>query len=104
MSDLPREIREAVAYTAQHWPRTLTAEILLRELDALARRVYVLAKTEPADAPVTGTLPPHVANCPRCRIEDGCWVPCRKHQPMPADAPMTGTPGAQDEGSKVDGD
>lgn len=47
---LPVEIREAVTYTAQHWPRTLTAETLLRELDALARRVYVLASTVAVEA------------------------------------------------------
>lgn len=45
MTDLPSEIREAVAYSARNWPKKLTAEQLLRELDALARRVYVLATT-----------------------------------------------------------
>jgi hypothetical protein len=42
--ELPQEVREAVAYSAKNWPKTLTAEQLLRELDALARRIYVLVK------------------------------------------------------------
>lgn len=45
MSELPEEIKEAVAYSAKNWPRTLNAESLLRELDALARRVHVLTST-----------------------------------------------------------
>lgn len=24
------------------------------------------------------------ANCKNCRIENGCWLPCKKHQPRPA--------------------
>jgi hypothetical protein len=27
------------------------------------------------------TLPPHVDGCTNCRIVDGAWHPCRKHQP-----------------------
>lgn len=51
--ELPKEIREAVAYSGRHWPRTLDAETLLRELDALARRVYVLCG-EPDTSPEGG--------------------------------------------------
>lgn len=53
--ELPKEIREAVAYSARHWPKQLDAEGLLRELDALAQRVYVLS------SPV---LPPQGAPTP----------------------------------------
>jgi len=44
--ELPPDVMEAVAFTATAWPKTLDAQGLLRELDALAQRVSVLAKTE----------------------------------------------------------
>lgn len=49
MNELPQEIREAVVYSARNWPKTLDARRLLVELEALARRVYTLAKTEPQE-------------------------------------------------------
>lgn len=50
--ELPREIKEAVVYTARHWPRQLNSETLLQELNALAQRVYtlMLAENGKADA------------------------------------------------------
>jgi hypothetical protein len=56
MTELPKEIKEAVAYSAQNWPRILTAEQLIRELDTLARRVYILA---------TGSYPTFSSNKPK---------------------------------------
>lgn len=44
--DLPQEIKETVVYSARNWPKILDAKTMLRELNALAQRVYVLAKTE----------------------------------------------------------
>ena len=53
-NNLPMEIKEAVVYTARNWPKTLTAEKLLVELNALAQRVYILAKTEEPEKEKTG--------------------------------------------------
>lgn len=44
--ELPREIRELVSYSAQNWPKQLDSVGLLRELDALARRIYVLVEAQ----------------------------------------------------------
>ena len=45
VGDLPREVKDAVVYSARNWPKALTAEQLLSELNTLAHRVYVLAVT-----------------------------------------------------------
>ena len=42
--DLPREVKEVIAYTASQWPKTLDSRALLAELHALAVRVYVLTQ------------------------------------------------------------
>jgi hypothetical protein len=44
--ELPQEVKEAVVYTAKNWPKTLTSVTLLKELNALATRVYILAVTQ----------------------------------------------------------
>lgn len=42
--DLPKPIRDIVAETARNWPKKLDSFTLLRELDALAKKVYAAAK------------------------------------------------------------
>lgn len=44
--ELPQEIKEVVADTVRNWPKALDSRTLLRELSALAQRVYLLASTE----------------------------------------------------------
>jgi len=36
-------------------------------------------------------LPLHVRDCGKCRIENGCWIPCKAHQPFPASEPEEST-------------
>lgn len=44
--ELPKEVRELVTYSAQNWPKKLDSVGLLRELDALARRIYVFVESQ----------------------------------------------------------
>lgn len=43
-------------------------------------------RTEPIPEPevIAPTLPTHVRDCKKCRIERGAWYPCRKHRIIPA--------------------
>ena len=39
-TDLPAAVRQAVVEAARAWPKIISSQILLHELDALAQRVY----------------------------------------------------------------